>query len=157
MLLIPELYTRSSIHYSPSNAASLMVLCEKSTVTNYALHTISYITTAVLENALPVSERWHCTVHLLLYQVTFYSDLVYFSPHFVKNVIGTHTQNVAHQNSRKSNQWFQRRHTGTSCLTPFQYMQFKNHGILSTQKIKKNLNALNFSLPAWKRKETKEA
>ena len=28
-------------------------------------------------------------LHLLLNEITFYSDLAYFSPHFVKNVIGT--------------------------------------------------------------------
>jgi len=39
------------------NAALFMVLCEKSTVANYALHTVSYIATVEFENALPVSER----------------------------------------------------------------------------------------------------
>jgi len=62
VLLIPVLYTRSIIHYGQSNATLLMVLCEKSTVANYAFHTTSYIATVELENALPVSERWHFTL-----------------------------------------------------------------------------------------------
>ena len=75
--------------------------------------------------------------HLLLHEVTFYSDLFYFSPHFVNTLIGTYTQNVSHQNSRKFNEWFRRRQTGTSWLTSFQYTQFQIYGILNQQKNKK--------------------
>jgi len=57
VLLIPELYMRSIFHYGQTNAALFMVLCEKSTVANYTLHTVSYFAKVELENALPVSER----------------------------------------------------------------------------------------------------
>jgi len=124
-----------------------MVLCENSTVQ----------TTHCTQSQILPQLCWKMhflfpnvdNVHLLLHEATFYKDLVYFSLHFVKNVIGKYTQNVAHQNSGKSNQWFRRRHTGGSWLTSFQYTQFKNYGILNKQK-KKKLKRAEFFLAGMK-------